>query len=129
MSGLSSAEKARIAARAAYDRLADEVVGLDVREVVSFADAFVICTGRSDRQVRAIADAVEAAMKEHGERTLGVEGYDDGRWILMDLSDVVVHVFQQEVRQHYDLERLWSDAQPLDLALPAEPPRATTLVR
>jgi ribosome-associated protein len=117
MSELSSEQKARIAARAATDRLAEDLVALDVRQVVSFTDILLICSGRSDRQVRAIADAVGEAAAECGERALGVEGYDEGRWVLMDLADVVVHVFQQDVRRHYDLERLWSDAPEVDLGL------------
>jgi ribosome-associated protein len=103
------------------------VVGLDVSEVVSFADVFVILTGRSDRQVRAIADAIEEAMIRCGERSIGVEGYDEGRWVLMDLSDVIVHIFQEEVRDRYDLERLWSDAPTLDLGVDEQPGARTVL--
>jgi ribosome-associated protein len=110
-------EKVRLVAGAAADKLAEDVVALDVRGVVSFADALVICTGRSDRHVRSIADAVGEAAARGGERPLGVEGYEEGRWVLMDLSDVIVHVFQAEVRSHYDLERLWSDARELPLGL------------
>ena len=115
MKELTSREKAQIVAEASLEKAAEEVVALDVRTAVSFADVFVICTGRSDRQVRSIADAIEEAVVERGERPLGIEGYDEGRWVLMDLADVIVHVFQHEVRRHYDLERLWSDAPKLDL--------------
>jgi ribosome-associated protein len=114
---LTSREKARIVAEASLERAAEEVVGLDVREAVSFADVFVICTGRSDRQVRAITDAIEEAVVERGERPLGIEGYAEGRWVLIDLADVIVHVFQHEVRRRYDLERLWSDAPRFDLGI------------
>jgi ribosome-associated protein len=86
-----------------------------VREVTSFTDVFILATGGSDRHVRAIADAVEEAVEELGERPLGIEGYDEGRWLLLDLGDVIVHVFQRDVREHYDLERLWSEAPRLDL--------------
>ena len=110
MSESNAIEKALAAAAAGIDRKADDPVVLDVRDVVSFADAFVFLTGRSDRQVRAIADAIELAMKQRGDRALGVEGLEEGRWVLIDLNDVIVHVFQPEVREHYDLERLWSDA-------------------
>jgi ribosome-associated protein len=115
MKELTHREKAQIVAEASLEKAAEEVVALDVREAVSFADVFVICTGRSDRQVRSIADAIEEAVSRRGERPLGIEGYDEGRWVLMDLADVIVHVFQHEVRRRYDLERLWSDAPKLDL--------------
>ncbi len=95
---------------AALDRKAEDVVALDVREVASFADTFVLATGTSDRHVRSVADAVQSALKETGEKPLGVEGYDDGLWVLIDYGDVIVHVFQRELREHYDLERLWSEA-------------------
>lgn len=111
---LRSFDKARALREAALGKLAEKPLALDVRDVVSFADVFLIFSGRSDRQVRAIADAVAEAARALGEKPLGVEGYEDGRWVLMDLGDVVVHVFQQEVREHFDLERLWSDAKPID---------------
>jgi ribosome-associated protein len=120
---MRSGEKARLVARAALDKMAEDVVVLDVRKLVGFADVFVIATGRSDRQVRAIADAVDGAADGAGERPLGIEGYDEGRWVLIDLGDVVVHVFQHEIRAHYDLERLWSDAPQLDLGEAKARPR------
>ena len=130
MKELTSREKAQIVAGASLEKAAEEVVGLDVRNVVSFADIFVICTGRSDRQVRSITDAIEEAVLERGERPLGIEGYDEGRWVLMDLADVIVHVFQPEVRRRYDLERLWSDAPKLDLHIEEEDPgKERTLAR
>lgn len=117
MSGMSSLEKAKLVAAAASEKLGQDIVVLDVREVVSFADLLVIVTGRSDRQVKAIADAIDAALSARGERPLGMEGYAEARWVLIDLADVVVHVFQEEARGHYDLERLWSDARRVDLGL------------
>lgn len=113
--GLDRLEKARLIAEAAADRKAEDPVALDVREVSSFADTFFLLTGRSDRQVRAIADAVAEAVRARGEPPLGIEGYDEGRWVLMDLNDVIVHVFLPDVRELYDLERLWSDAPRIDL--------------
>ena len=107
---LDAFEKANVIVDAAVDRKAEDVVALDVREVASFADAFVLATGTSDRHVRSVADAIESALKQRGEQPTGTEGYDEGVWVLIDCGDVVVHVFQHEVRQHYDLERLWSDA-------------------
>ena len=117
MSGSDGLEKARSVAAAALDKLAQEPVCLDVRTLVSFADAFLILSGRSDRHVRSIADAVSEATARLGDKTFGVEGYDDGRWVLLDLGDLIVHVFQHEVRKTYDLERLWSDAPIVELGL------------
>lgn len=119
MKGLSGRRKALLIAEAARERLAEDVVALDVREAVSFADTFVVATGRSDRHVQSIGDGVAEALAQKGEKPLGIEGYQEGRWLLMDFSDVIVHVFQPDVRRHYDLERLWSEATPLDVSPPA----------
>ena len=108
--------KASLVVEAALERKAEDVIALDVRAVTSFADTFVLATGRSDRQVRAIAEAILEAIEAHGERALGIEGKQEGRWVLLDLGDVIAHVFQPEVRTYYDLDRLWSDAPTLDLA-------------
>ncbi len=108
-------ERAACVVEAAEDRRAEDVVALDVRELSSVADTFVLATGRSDRQVRAIADAIREAAERRGTQALGVEGYQDGRWVLIDLGDVIAHVFQPEVRASYALDRLWSDAPTLDL--------------
>lgn len=115
MSGDQRLEKATVIVDAAEERKALDVIALDVREVASFADTFVIATGTSDRHVRSVADAIEKGLVAFGERPLGIEGYDDARWVLIDCGDVIVHVFQEEVREHYDLERLWSDASELEL--------------
>jgi len=119
---MNAAEKTRLVVDAALAVKAEDVVALDVKELASFADVFVVATGRSDRQVRAVADSIEKAMREAGEPVLGVEGYPEGRWVLIDLADVIVHVFQPESRAHYDIERLWSDAPQLAVpqAVPAE---------
>ncbi|MBW1684377.1 MAG: ribosome silencing factor [Deltaproteobacteria bacterium] len=130
MKGLTNREKAQVVAEASLERAAEEVVALDVGNAVSYADVFVICTGHSDRQVRSIADAIEEAVVKHGERPLGIEGYDEGLWVLMDFADVIVHVFQQEVRRRYDLERLWSDVPRLDLCIEEDDPsNGRTLAR
>jgi ribosome-associated protein len=107
--------KARLVVETAVERKAENVVALDVRAVTSFADTFVLATGRSDRQVRAIAEAILEAVEARGGRALGVEGKQEGRWVLLDLGDVIAHVFQPEVRAYYDLDRLWSDAPVLEL--------------
>jgi ribosome-associated protein len=103
-------ERMRSLADAILEKKGEDLVALDVSEVSSFADGFLLASGTSDRHVRTIADAVVERARELGDRPLGVEGYDDGRWVLIDLGDLVVHLFQGEVREHYDLERLWSDA-------------------
>jgi ribosome-associated protein len=92
------------------DRKGEDIVALDLRKVAEFTDYFMICTGTSDVQVRALADAVIEGMKEAGQRPLHVEGYDSRKWVLIDFVDVVVHVFQPEEREFYALERLWGDA-------------------
>jgi ribosome-associated protein len=117
---MNAAEKTRLVVEAALDVKAEDVVALDVKELASFADVFVVATGRSDRQVRAVADSIEEAVREAGAPVLGVEGYSEGRWVLIDLDDVIVHVFQPEARLHYDIERLWSDAPRLEV--PHAPP-------
>ncbi len=117
LSDMTSQEKVRIAAHAALAKLAEDPVILDVRDVVSFADYLLIVTGQSNRQLKAITDGIDEAVTRRGERPIGTEGYNEGRWILMDLNDVIVHVFQKEVRQRYDLERLWSDADTVNLGL------------
>lgn len=95
---------------AASDKKAEELIVLDVSEVTSIADLFVICSGRSERQVQSIADGVVEKAKEAGLEGIGVEGYADGRWVLVDLGDVIVHAFVPEERELYRLERLWGDA-------------------
>jgi ribosome-associated protein len=102
-------------AAAAYDRKAQDLVALDARGVASFADTFILATGNSDRHVRSITEAIEEAITALGEKPLGIEGYQEARWVLMDLSDVIVHIFQPDVRAYYDLERLWSEARVLEL--------------
>ena len=95
----------------ASDRKAEEIVSLDLRAIGGFADYFLICTGRSDRQCRAIHDAIHLGMKtEHGLLPARVEGMSEGHWILMDYLDVVVHVFTPETRERYRLEQLWREA-------------------
>jgi ribosome-associated protein len=123
MTQLGRIEKAQLIADAALDRKAERPVALDVREQSSFADTFLIVSGRSDRQVRAIAEGISQALKRCGDPPLGVEGLEEGRWVLMDCNDVIVHVFDPETRETYDLERLWSDAPelPLDFGPDPEP--------
>ncbi len=97
-------------ARAGLDKKAEDVLVLDVRGLTSYADYFVLMTADSDRQAGAIADNVDQRLKEQGATKVGVEGYESGRWILIDYGDVVAHVFNREARGFYDLEGLWADA-------------------
>jgi ribosome-associated protein len=95
----------------ATDRKALDVVQMDLREMIGYTDYFVICTGRTDRQTKAIHDAIHAGMKsQHGLLPRRVEGLPHGRWILMDYLDVIVHVFTPETRDYYRLEQLWGEA-------------------
>jgi len=97
-------------ARAGLDKKAEDVLVIDVRGLSSYADYFVLMTADSDRQAGAIADAVDEKLKAQGASKVGVEGYESGRWILIDYGDVVAHVFNREARGFYDLEGLWADA-------------------
>ena len=103
-------ELAESVAALAADRKATEVVILELREISSVTDYFVICTGRSDVHVRAIVERIETGLAEQGERPLAREGVAYGSWALLDYGDVVVHIFQPETRAFYDLERLWGQA-------------------
>jgi ribosome-associated protein len=108
-------------AELASDRKAEEIVTLDLRAIGGFADYFLICTGRSDRQCRAIHDGIHLGMKtDHGMMPARVEGVSEGHWILMDYLDVVVHVFTPDTRERYRLEQLWGEAPATKL----EPPVA-----
>jgi ribosome-associated protein len=98
------------ASLAAEEKLADKVTVLDLRGLASFTDYFLICHGRSKRQVQAIADQVMDSLRDEKQRPLSVEGYRLAEWILIDYGDFVVHVFSESRREFYGLERLWSDA-------------------
>ena len=98
----------------------DSKKGLDIKvletgELTTLADYFIICNGTSNTQVRALAEAVEEALSKAGEEPHHIEGHRGGTWLLMDFSSVVVHVFTDEARKFYDLERLWSDAEEIDI--------------
>ena len=96
---------------AALGKKAINVISLDLRKVTSFTDFFIICSGRSNRQVSAIAEHINADLKKHGIRPLSIEGMKEGHWILLDYGHIVIHVFYEPVRDFYDLEGLWSDAE------------------
>ena len=109
-------EKLMIAAAAASERKALEMVAIDIRKIASFAEYFLVCSGTSTRQVQAIADEVMEKLREKRDaRPLHTEGYEAATWILLDYGDLIVHVFTEESRQFYQLERLWRDAERVEL--------------
>ncbi|SOC55035.1 ribosome silencing factor [Ornithinimicrobium cerasi] len=112
-------ELAQAAAAAAHDKLAQDVVALDVSGQLVLTDVFVIASAPNERQVNAIVDAVEERLQELGSKPLRREGQREGRWVLLDFGDVVVHVMHSADREFYDLERLWRDCPPIVLAEPA----------
>jgi ribosome-associated protein len=110
------------AVRAAEDKQANDLIVLDLRKAAGFTDFFVIASGSNSRQVRAIADAVIAALEASGVRPAHVEGYDRSEWVLLDYFDFVVHIFAPETRVFYGLERLWGSAERIDLPAASGPP-------
>ena len=113
-----SIDLARIAAQAASDKLATEVIGLDVSEQLVITDIFLVAGGTSERQVSGIVDAIEKELLEQRRRKpLRREGQQDARWVLLDYGDIVVHVQHAEDRAFYALERLWRDAPLIDLQI------------
>ena len=103
------------AVRAALDKKASDVVVLDLRSTPAFTDHFVLCSGQNPRQVKAIADAIEEAMRAAKVKPSHIEGYDRAEWILMDFFTFIVHVFSPQTRDFYSLERLWGDAERIEV--------------
>lgn len=101
---------AKLIVKAADDVQAGDLVVLDLTKLTSFTDYFVICSGRSDRQVQGIADSILKKLKEKKRNALGVEGLNSGGWVLIDFGDVVTHIFYEEMRGFYNLDHLWMDA-------------------
>ena len=110
-----SRDLAVVAARAASDKLAQHIVAFDVSEQIAITDVFLLCSGSNDRQVKAIVEEVEEKVREFGAKPIRREGERDGRWVLLDFGDIVVHVQHDEERQFYALERLWRDCPSIDL--------------
>ena len=111
-------ERIRRTINAAWEKKALDVTVLDLREIASFTDYFVIATGTNRRQVQAISDEVVEQLKHSGTRAARVEGYQTAEWILVDYGDFVVHVFDEKARRFYDLERLWREASRVDVVPP-----------
>ena len=118
MTAISPPETALLCVRYALDKKAYDLLLLDVADLSSLAEYFLICTGRSDTQVQAIAQSIQENLARTGRRPLSLEGYSAGHWVLIDYGDVVVHVFQESVRDFYDLERLWARAPQVSLPEP-----------
>jgi ribosome-associated protein len=102
--------------RAALDKKALDVVVLDLRHTPAFTDFFVLCSGQNQRQVKAIVDAVEEALRAAKVRPAHIEGYERAEWVLMDYFNFIVHVFSPQTREFYSLERLWGDAERIDVS-------------
>lgn len=115
-------ELVRIAALAADSKQAEDLVALDVSEPLPLTDIFLLASGRNERNVLAIAAEVEDKLNEAGVKTLRREGRAEGRWVLLDFGDLVVHVFHEEDRMYYSLERLWKDCPVVPLELPEHTP-------
>jgi ribosome-associated protein len=111
-------ELAAIAAKAADDKLATTIVGIDVSEQLALTDVFVIVSAASERQVASVVDEVEDKLREAGAKPIRREGERDGRWVLLDFGDIVVHVQHDEEREFYELERLWKDCPEIELGVP-----------
>ena len=109
-SDLSSLEVAKLVSAAALDKKAENLIVLDVSEISSFADYFVIMSGRSTRHVQGLAEAIDSKIRSKRTKDTNSEGLREGLWVLLDYNDVVVHIFYNEVRKFYDLEGLWHDA-------------------
>jgi len=106
--------------KAALGKKAIDVIALNVRELTSFTDVFIICSGRSNRQVSAIAEHIHVNLKKHDIRPLSIEGMKEGHWVLLDYGHVVIHVFYEPIREFYDLEGLWADAEKIPIGKTAK---------
>lgn len=107
---LDSAQIAKIAVDAASDKKASDIILLDIRDVTTFADYFVICSGNNPRQLQAIADTIDEELGKQGAKVLHQEGVAESGWLLLDVGDVIVHIFGTKEREYYHLERLWNEA-------------------
>lgn len=112
---MNEQELVTIVAKAADDKRAEDIIILNMNGISLMADYFMICHGNSDKQVQAIAREIKEKAEENDIKIKRIEGFDEARWILVDLGDVIAHVFHKEERQYYNLERLWGDAQKIDV--------------
>jgi len=110
MSTLTPRQLALLAAETCDEKKAKDIVVLDVRKITTISDYFIVCSTSNERQARAIAESMRMKLKEMGRREMGVEGLEDGRWVLQDFGDIVLHIFHESQREFYDIEGLWADA-------------------
>ena len=109
-------EEVKLAIRSASEKKAFDLKAIDLREIASFTEFFIIASGTNQRQVQAIADEINEQLKKQlNSRVIRIEGYNAGEWILLDFGDFIVHIFEQKAREFYDLERLWRDAKRVEL--------------
>lgn len=111
---MAALDRAILSARVAADNKARDVLVLDMRGITPLYDYFVLTTGASRRQIHTVAEEVDAALRQVGDRRLSIEGYEASKWVVQDYGDVVIHVFDQETREYYALEELWADAPRVD---------------
>ncbi|ULT55743.1 ribosome silencing factor [Neobacillus drentensis] len=112
---MDNQELLKIAVKAADDKRAEDILALNMKGISLIADYFIICHGNSDKQVQAIAREMKDKAQENGYDVKRIEGFDEARWVLIDLGDVVAHVFHRDERSYYNLERLWGDAPHVDI--------------
>jgi len=112
---LESKDKAILSAIAAREKKASDILILEIKGLTTIADYFLICSGQSSRQVKAVAEAVEERLSRETIYPSHIEGLHDGRWVLMDYGDLVVHIFDEETRHYYELEKLWGDAPEIEI--------------
>ena len=109
-------DEVKLAVACASEKKAFDIVAIDLREIASFTEFFIIASGTNVRQVQAISDEITEKLKEHlNSRVIRIEGYPTGEWILLDYGDFIVHIFEQKAREFYDLERLWRDAKKVQI--------------
>lgn len=114
-------DEVKLAIECANEKKAFDLTAIDLREIASFTEFFIICSGTNTRQVQAIADEITEKLKEKlNSRVVRIEGYTAGEWILLDYGDFIVHIFEQKAREFYDLERLWRDAKKVEMPKESE---------
>mgnify|MGYP001244512794 CR=1 FL=1 len=114
---MDSKELLEVAAKACDEKRAENIVALDMQDVSLMADYFIICHGNNERQVDAISKGVKEMVEKQGYDVKRLEGKEDARWVLVDLNDVIVHIFHKDERDYYNLEKLWGDARRVELSL------------
>lgn len=115
MSEISANEMAKLAIKAIEDKKAEDITIIDISEISTIADYFIICSGNNHSQIQAICDSVDEMLGRNGINAKQVEGYESATWVLMDYRDIIIHVFDKQNRLYYDLERIWRDGKKIDV--------------